>query len=141
MAGTLTQTHEHTCTHVSCPAYTHSFHHKTLFFSPCCTPCKLLCCVLHGFTHKICLFELFFSMSFRYTGLLYNPLSQLFIFRPMCNWIVCCIHSGIRAWGQMSQHFFQRKGTPPLPPLVACTGLMCCMYWTICSCLTVPATS
>ena len=61
----MNHTHEHT--HVSCHDYSHSFHHKTLFFSPCCKPCKLLCCtqhnnlhVLHRFTYMLCRFELFF---------------------------------------------------------------------------------
>ena len=54
----MNHTHEHT--HVSCRDYSHSFHHTTLLFPPCCKPCKLLCCVLHGFTHMLCQFELFF---------------------------------------------------------------------------------
>ena len=61
----MNHTREHT--HVSCHDYSHSFHHKTLFFSPRCKPCKLLCCtqhnnshVLHRFTHMLCRFELFF---------------------------------------------------------------------------------
>ena len=72
----MNHTHEHT--HVSCHDYSHSFHHKTLFFSPCCKPCKLLCCVLHRFTHTcmLCRFELFFLGYSAFTGL---PLSQLFL--------------------------------------------------------------
>ena len=84
MAGTHTpmnHTHEHT--HVSCHDYSHSFHHKTLLISPCCKPCKLLCYVLHGFTHMLCQFELFFYVfrlqCFHWSNI--QPLSQLFIFR------------------------------------------------------------
>ena len=72
--------------------------------------------VLHGFTHKLCLFELFLVMYSALTGLLSNTFSQLFIICfHVCNWIVCFIHSGIGAWGQRPQQFFQRKAPPPNP--------------------------
>ena len=70
--------HTHENTHVSCHDYSHSFHHKTLFFSPSCKPCKLLCCVLHRFTHMLCRFELFFGLQcFHWPNI--QPLSQLFL--------------------------------------------------------------
>ena len=75
----MNHTHEHT--HVSCHDYSHSFHNKTLFFSPCCKPCKLLCCVLHRFTHMLCQFEPFFHI-FRLQCIHWptmQPLSQLFL--------------------------------------------------------------
>ena len=73
--------HTHERTHVSCHDYSHSFHHKTLLFSPCFKPFKLLCCVLHRFTHMLCQFELFFYVfrlqCFHWPIIL--PLSQLFL--------------------------------------------------------------
>ena len=88
----MNHTHEHT--HVSCHDYSHSFHHKTLFFSPCCKPCKLLCCVLHRFTHTLCRFELFFLIfrlqcfhwptSFSTIFVMFIFRFILFMFGPTC---------------------------------------------------------
>ena len=69
----MNHTHEHT--HVSCHDYSHSFHHKTLFFSPGCKPCKLFCCVLHRFTHMLCRFELLFL----YLSVIVLSLAYLFL--------------------------------------------------------------
>ena len=74
----MNHTHEHT--HVSC----HSFHHKTLFFSPCCKPCKLLCvCYIDSL---ICFVDLnFFSYIFRlqcfHWPTSFSTIFVMFIFR------------------------------------------------------------
>ena len=79
-----THTHEPTHTHISCHAYTHSFHHKTLFFSPCCTPCKLLCCgllyidSLIWFVHLNMFFYVFRLQCFHCNR---TSFSTMFIFR------------------------------------------------------------
>ena len=95
----MNHTHEHT--HVSCNDYSHSFHHKTLFFSPCCKPCKLLCCtqhnnlhVLHRFTHMLCRFELFFL----YLSVTVLSLAYLFL-NYFCN-VYIQIHS-LYVWSYM----------------------------------------
>ena len=80
----MNHTHEHT--HVSCHDYSHSFHHKTLFFSPCCKPCKLLCCVLHRFTHMLFRFELFFLY------LLVTVLSLAYLFLNYFCYVYIQIH-------------------------------------------------
>ena len=55
---------------------------------------------------------------------------------------LCVLYKHGGHGGKGPNNFFRgRPPSQPLPPLVVCTGLMCCMYWTICSCLTVPATS
>ena len=110
------------------------------------------CYVLHGFTHKLCLVELFFYVFWLqcfHWPTIQPSFSTICILTDVfftCNWIVCSIHSGIgawRLWGQRPQQFFQRKAHLPTPTPIGC---MCWInvlyvYWTICSCLTVPATS
>ena len=87
----MNHTHEHT--HVSCHDYSHSFHHKTLFFSPCCKPCKFLCCVLHRFTHMLCRFELFLSVT---------VLSLAYLFLNYFCYVYIQIHS-LYVWSYMSK--------------------------------------
>ena len=52
-------------------------------------------------------------------GLLYMVMSKgLHVTDVACNWTVCCIHSGVGAWGpwgQMPRHFCQKKGIAPSP--------------------------
>ena len=90
------------------------------------------CYVLHGFTHKLCLVELFFYV-FRlqcfHWPTIQPSFSTICILTDVfftCNWIVCSIHSGIgawRLWGQRPQQFFQRKAPLPTPTPIGC------MYW------------
>ena len=67
----------HAYTHVW-HAHTHTYTHLTLFFSPCCTPCICSACATYRCTQKLCPFELFFGYG-AFTGLLIQPLSQLFV--------------------------------------------------------------
>ena len=48
-----------------------------------------------------------------------------------CNWTVCWYRS-MGAMGTNAPTLLSEEGhwPPPSPPLVVCTGLMCCMYWT-----------
>ena len=59
MAGTHTPMNQHIHTSHVTPIHTIStIRHYS--FPLVVHPCKLLCCVLHGFAHKLCLFNLFF---------------------------------------------------------------------------------
>ena len=81
--------------------------------------------MLHGFTHKLCLFELFWLQCFHWLTI-QPSFSTIYIVFHVCNWIVCFIHSGIGAWGpwgQRPQQFFQRKAPLPTPAPIGC------VYW------------
>ena len=130
MAGTHTpmnqdiHTHEPRHTHVSRHTYTHSFHYS---FPLAVHPVN--CYVLHGFTHKLCLVELFFYVfrlqCFHWPNI-QPSFSTICILTDVfftCNWNVCSIHSGIgawRLWGQRPQQFFQRKAPLPTPTPIGC---------------------
>ena len=129
----LAHTHPWTNTYTRLTSHLYTLFPLPVFFPLAVHPVNSY--VLHGFTHKLCLFWLCTVLWLAYYPTLFlNYLYSDWCVFHVCNWIVCFIHSGIGAWGQ-------RPPSQPLPPLVVCTGLMCCTYWTICSCLTVPATS
>ena len=98
------------------------------------------CYVLHGFTHKLCLFELFFYV-FRlqcfHWPTIQPSVSTICILTDVfftCNWIVCFMHSGI--WehggygGKGPNNFFRGRPSPNSYPhwlyvmdkCVVCTG-------------------
>jgi hypothetical protein len=129
----LAHTHPWTNTYTRLTSHLYTLFPLPVFFPLAVHPVNSY--VLHGFTHKLCLFWLCTVLWLAYYPTLFlNYLYSDWCVFHVCNWIVCFIHSGIGAWGQ-------RPPSQPLPPLVVCTGLMCCTYWTICSCLTVPVTS
>ena len=70
----MNHTREHT--YVSCHDYSHSFHHKTLLFSPCCKPCS---CNMDSVVNLNFFFYVFRLQCFHKPNI--QPLSQLFIFR------------------------------------------------------------
>ena len=125
--------HTHTHTHTLMNQHIHTSHVRPIhtlstirhYSFPLAVNCYVVCYMdsLIRFVHL--------NVSFGHsalTGLICNPLSQLFIFRLMCNWIVYCIHSGIGAWGQMPNTFFRGRAFPPPPPPPPLPPIGC-MYW------------
>ena len=87
--------------------------------------------MLHGFTHKLCLFELFWLQCFHWLTIQHS-FSTIYILTDVfftCVTGLCVLYTVVLEHGGQGgkgpNNFFRgRPPSQPLPPLVVCTGLM-----------------